>query len=400
MDYQPLNKLYYKGIDIYNETLAKRLGNPDSVYMLPVSIKSNPAFIVISHEVLSLVQKIYIRNNKLTRLYGRLPRGVIGSYLNKSLVEEILQSNEIEGVFSTRKELHMVLKNESCPKKLRFKGLVTKYNKILEGEEIPLKNSRDIRSLYDEIILPEIEKENFPDGEIFRRGLVSVYSGTQKELHRGILPEKKLIEFMDQSLQWLQNGDIPQILRIAAFHYLFGYMHPFYDGNGRLSRFITSYLLRDTLNFLVSLRISYTISDQRKAYLDAFELANDEKNKGDLTPFTIYFLEMIYTAIDGLVKALEDSENKLAYYNKLLEDNCSDLDGPLKDILFILIQSTVFAEKPMSIAELRQNLSRYSKSWMHKKMEILESKSYVKKEREGRSFLYYANLEALDSFAE
>ncbi len=30
------------------------------------------------------------------------------------------------------------------------------------------------------------------------------------------------------------------LVSIAVFHYLFGYVHPFYDGNGRMARYLSS----------------------------------------------------------------------------------------------------------------------------------------------------------------
>ncbi|MCI9638699.1 hypothetical protein AALA22_07365 [Anaerovoracaceae bacterium 41-7] len=49
--------------------------------------------------------------------------------------------------------------------------------------EITLETSRDIRNLYDEIVLAEIEKPNWLNGEIFRKDLAEVISGTQQGKH-------------------------------------------------------------------------------------------------------------------------------------------------------------------------------------------------------------------------
>ena len=80
------------------------------------------------------------------------------------------------------------------------------------------------------------------------------------------------------------------MIRIAIFHYLFGYIHPFYDGNGRTSRFINSYLLSKKLQFLVSYKLSYTIKENMNSYYKSFKETNDEKNKGNLSFFVISFL--------------------------------------------------------------------------------------------------------------
>ena len=63
-----------------------------------------------------------------------------------------------------------------------------------------------------------------------------------------------------------------------------------YDGNGRLSRFISSYLLKREFNTLVALRLSYTIKNTKNEYYKAFDLCNNKKNMGELTFFSITFV--------------------------------------------------------------------------------------------------------------
>lgn len=395
MKYQPLNKLYYKNKDLYEQVYQTRLNGQDCTYQIPLKIHGFPAFVVSSLEVLDLVQNIYHRNNKLTRLYNSLPQGVVQAYIKKVLVEEILLSNDIEGVYSTKKELRLILSSPNPKPNLRFSGLVQKYNKILDKSDIPLENSLDIRKLYDEILLPEIDEKLKPDGNIFRKGAASVYTPTDKELHKGVTPEEDLIQCMDKALAWLANAEAPQIIRIAAFHYLFGYMHPFYDGNGRMSRFITSYLLKDTLNYLVSLRLSYTISNRKNEYYQAFKTCNDVKNRGDITPFVITFLSFILEAIESLIQVITEGLQKINHYHKILDDKCAQLNHFEQDLLFVLVKATLFADEPLTIKELQFSLS-YSKAWLQQKLNNLAAQSFVIKGKRGRASSYAANLAYLD----
>ena len=52
--------------------------------------------------------------------------------------------------------------------------------------------------------------------------------------------EEKMIEAMEQALRFLEENPCDILYRISIFHYLLAYIHPFYDGNGRLGRFIYS----------------------------------------------------------------------------------------------------------------------------------------------------------------
>ena len=58
-----------------------------------------------------------------------------------------------------------------------------------------------------------------------------------------------MIETMDAALKTLHSQDFPLLVRLGLFHYFFSYIHPFYDGNGRTDRFITSYFLKKNFHF-------------------------------------------------------------------------------------------------------------------------------------------------------
>lgn len=68
---------------------------------------------------------------------------------------------------------------------------------------------------------------------------------TNKYIHVGLQPETKIVEFIGEMLTFLKYFDAPQPFKIMASHYLFEYIHPFYDGNGRVGRFIIAKLLSD-----------------------------------------------------------------------------------------------------------------------------------------------------------
>jgi Fic family protein len=408
MEYTALSKIYYKGKEQYEEVYKARISNTDALYPVPVDIKGNPAFVVTSKEIYALTQQLYIRNNKLTRLYGSLPEVAITAFLRKSIVEEILLSNDIEGVYSSKKQLQVLVRKKTGMTKEKFAGMINKYTKILDDDEVPLETSKDIRLLYDELILPEIENGKEPDGKIFRKDSVSVYTATDKEIHRGINPEAQIIELMDKSLSWLNTESIPLIIRIAVFHYLFGYIHPFYDGNGRLSRFISSQLLKKTLNYLVSFRISYSIINNKNAYYNAFVECNDAKNKGDLTPFVIEFLNILLMNIESLITELQESQAKLRHYDGIGEEyykrqlkiyGNSKHERIIKaegNVLYLLIQNLLFnGDMPMSISELAEAVNN-GVNWTRKLLIAPLSENYILRERQGHSFVYSANLDEID----
>ena len=168
---------------------------------------------------------------------------------------------------------------------------------LLSEEYINLESSIDIRRLYDEIMLEEIKMEdqnNIPDGEIFRKDIVNVITTSGKVIHQGIMPEGKIIQYIDKAINILNDDSIEPMIRIGIFHYLFSYIHPFYDGNGRINRYIASCMFSKHYSKIMSYRLSMTIKENLTSYYDAFKHTNDIRNRADITTFVYEFLNIIY----------------------------------------------------------------------------------------------------------
>lgn len=397
MEYELLSKIFYKKPTEYESIYDARFNSEASI-KLPIKIHENVGFIFNTNEITKLLVKIYKTINKINLLRTHLPNIAINSYIIKSLKDEIALTNEIEGVRSTRKEIEDAIDSIKNDKSARFKGLVDKYFKLISNEIIPLNNCEDIRTIYDALVLPEIEKENLPDGILFRKEPVQVVSATQKEKHRGIMPESKIIESLDLCLDFLKNDDIDSLIKISAFHYLFGYIHPFYDGNGRTSRFISSYLIKNELDVLLALKLSYTVKNNINKYYKAFDVCNDRKNKGDITFFVVTFLELLSQASDGLYTKIADLNDQLNYYNNIINTLVNEkvLNDKQAKCIFILCQNRLFDDTYMNMNTLTELLEK-SDTTTRKILKSLESKNLLVKSRNKNQYLYSANLDSLSS---
>lgn len=397
MEYELLSKIFYKNPAEYESIYDARFNSEASI-KLPIKIHENVGFIFNTNEITKLLVKIYKTINKINLLRTHLPNIAINSYIIKSLKDEIALTNEIEGVRSTRKEIEDAIDSIKNDKNARFKGLVDKYFKLISNEIIPLNNCEDIRTIYDALVLPEIEKENLPDGILFRKEPVQVVSATQKEKHRGIMPESKIIESLDLCLDFLKNDDIDSLIKISAFHYLFGYIHPFYDGNGRTSRFISSYLIKNELDVLLALKLSYTVKNNINKYYKAFDICNDRKNKGDITFFVVTFLELLSQASDDLYTKIADLNDQLNYYNNIINTLVNEkvLNDKQAKCIFILCQNRLFDDTYMNMNTLTELLEK-SDTTTRKILKSLESKNLLVKSRNKNQYLYSANLDSLSS---
>lgn len=397
MEYELLSKIFYKKPTEYESIYDARFNSEASI-KLPIKIHENVGFIFNTNEITKLLVKIYKTINKINLLRTHLPNIAINSYIIKSLKDEIALTNEIKGVRSTRKEIEDAIDSIKNDKSARFKGLVDKYFKLISNEIIPLNNCEDIRTIYDALVLPEIEKENLPDGILFRKEPVQVVSATPKEKHRGIMPESKIIESLDLCLDFLKSDDIDSLIKISAFHYLFRYIHPFYDGNGRTSRFISSYLIKNELDVLLALKLSYTVKNNINKYYKAFDVCNDRKNKGDITFFVVTFLELLSQASDDLYTKIADLNDQLNYYNNIINTLVNEkvLNDKQAKCIFILCQNRLFDDTYMNMNTLTELLEK-SDTTTRKILKSLESKNLLVKSRNKNQYLYSANLDSLSS---
>lgn len=402
MNYEPLAKLYYKDKSVYTKIYNERFNNEFS-YHLPFEISGNKAFFIIDYQISRKIEEIYYISRQLDDILNQLPSIVFKYYINKNLIDEIMLTNDIEGVYSTRKEISQIIEMpDNSTKKVRLMGLVKKYQKLINGEKIPLSSCNDIRLLFDEIVLNEIEEDGKTDGEIFRTGSVSVCTATDKEKHRGLYPEKKLIDFLNKSLDFLTNeNNVGPLVKIAVFHYLFGYAHPFYNGNGRTSRFISSYLLCNILNQSIALRISYTIKNDKNKYYKAFDICNDPKNKGDITPFIYSFIDIIKNAAKSSLENLESLKQRLEYYSTIHENIYNFFENDLQSkIVYILIQNALFSSKGVFIEELKHHLE-CSEATIRKNIKsLIKHGLIITTEREKNKMLYELSLDDFEQFAE
>ena len=382
MSYVLLSHLYYKDKNEYKALYEQRI-SAESTCVLPIKIGDHKAFYCLCPEIHSISMQIMQLDKNISQIQNKLPNAALIQFANRCLVDEIKLTNDIEGVYSTRKELASVLNEVSNKaKKKRFYGLLNKYKMLISDNEFALNTSTDIRDIYNDLVLKEVSEDcadNVPDGEIFRKDMAEVTTPNQKVIHKGAYPETKIIQLMEQALNILNQKEIPILVRISVFHYLFGYIHPFYDGNGRTSRFISSYLLSKEFEFLIGFRLSYTIKAHIKEYYDAFKECNDEKNLGDITPFIIMFLNIILESFQNLYDALEKRSNHLLKFSNIIDSN-SEMSDDLKAFANILIQVSLFSNEGITKKQLGLEID-ISESTVNKRLDKLRGMGLLLEEK-------------------
>lgn len=303
-----------------------------------------PLFFCPTKTIIIKAEKILINSSEINKLINSQPIVATTSYLKKLLINEMQSTNEKENVRSTKKELADALNNNNLKSNKRFRGLVYQYSLLLSDEDFTLNEISDFRKAYDLLLSNEIADEDLPDGLMFRKQGVGVRdTSKEKWVHRNEYSEYEIVDFLNKMLNFISHYEAPILLKILASHFMFEYLHPFYDGNGRLGRYIIAKLLKDNLEHVTALTFSYAVNRNKNKYDKAFASTSHFLNKGEMTYFIDVMLDLI---IEGQKTAIEQFKENIAMietlYGRLENLNLKEHE---KNVLFILLQDKVFGNE-------------------------------------------------------
>lgn len=359
MKFIPLTKYFYQHTqEEYEIEYIRRLEAPFTVHFnIPIHQYNRksayPAFLCYTWEILRLVEKFYKTYEQFLYTVNTVPPVVLYQFTRLSIVEEVKSTNDIEGVHSTKKEIREIIEKKGTHYH-RLQSVVHQYLELLGEEEIKFDTCQDIRNFYDDFTHQEITRENPQnrlDGSLFRKEPVQIQAATGKTIHQGLYPESRIIEALDQALRILHSEEYPLLIRLALFHYFFVYIHPFYDGNGRTDRFITSYFLSRKFHRLLAVRLSIYIKRNQSRYYHMLEEADSERNCGDMTPFVMGFLEILIGSTEDTIGVLSRKNEQMRKYESRI-DAFQLKDKLLKEIYITLLQAALFYGEGISMADL------------------------------------------------
>ena len=129
-------------------------------------------------------------------------------------------------------------------------------------------------------------------------------------------PHSERIELeIKQLISWIENeNNIDPVLKSAIAHLWFVTIHPFEDGNGRITRAITEMLLARSDN---TVKRYYSMSAQirieRKQYYDILE--KTQKKSSDITEWIIWFLRCLRNSFESTTELLSKVLVKAEFWN-------------------------------------------------------------------------------------
>jgi Fic family protein len=138
-------------------------------------------------------------------------------------------------------------------------------------------------------------------------------------------PSYDVDRLMEDFLIWLnQDSSLNAIYKALIGHLYFVLIHPFDDGNGRIARALTDYILAKSklanANFY---SISTTIYKNRKEYYKILDRVCRDKNQ-DITLWVDWFVKLLEDSIDETLLKVESIQIKAKFWDKHIKTNLND----------------------------------------------------------------------------
>jgi len=289
-------------------------------------------------------------------------------------IESIGSSTRIEGSILTDKEIKQLLKKTKISKfETRDKQEVIGYydvlSQILDNYSSITLTENYIKQLHS-ILLGKSEKDTKHRGgyKTSSNTVVAKYpNGTEKIVFRTTKPflvQKEIAEVIEWTNQNLNDDDFHPLIVTALFIYEFLSIHPFQDGNGRLSRLLTTILLmQQGYQFVQYISFEHIIEQKKIEYYQA--LMEGQKNRYNelekIDEWVLFFLESLEILIKKLQVKFEGYSNKGAYQNNRQKNIVNCISG----------------YQPVKLQDIISRLPDYSKNTIKADLMYLKSENII-----------------------
>ena len=294
--------------------------------------------IISNSNIINLISKIHEYKGKQSYLLDT-KKDTLETLLKVAKIQSTSSSNKIEGIYTTDKRINEIV-NQKLEPKNRNEEEIAGYRDVLtlihENYNFMDINSNTILQLHRDLY----KYTGYSYGGKFKNSQNFI----EEENEKG---EKKIrftplspvetpiaIEELCKNYNELVNNESCDLLVLIPIFILdFVSIHPFNDGNGRMSRLLTLLLLYKA-NYMVGKYISIEkiIEETKESYYDTLEKSstNWHNNENDYSYFVEYYLGIILNAYKEFDSRINIVENKkITAYDRIIDifkDNIIPID--------------------------------------------------------------------------
>ena len=229
-------------------------------------------------------------------------------------VRSVGASTRIEGSRMSNEEVKALLDNLEITKlEDRDSQEVVGYFEVLELiTENYLKidiTESSIKNLHN-LLLKHSDKDQWHKGDYKQHSNAveaTLPDGTKQIIFQTTNAGVETEDAMGNLINWYNNDtEIHPLVKSAIFSYEFVSIHPFQDGNGRLSRLLTTLLLlKNGYSWIQYVSLEHEIESRKSEYYQKLRHCQSQRPNEDITEWIIFFLSALTNIQESLLKKLD-----------------------------------------------------------------------------------------------
>lgn len=271
------------------------------------------------NEILNYLSQIHEHKGKQELYLSQSPEK-LDKLIEVAKIQSTESSNAIEGIKTTNTRLIKLYSDKTTPRN-RSEQEILGYRNVLNTihesfEYIPIRPSYILQLHRDLYALSDLSiGGKYKNGQNYISAVDS--EGNQYTIFIPLSPfetPEAIQQICDEYNKAIDQSVVDPLLLIPVFIHDFLCIHPFNDGNGRMSRLITTLLLYRA-GYVVGRYVSLEkiISDNKDLYYDTLQSSQDGWYEGndDPSPFIKYLLGTILAAYREFERRMDIITEKL-----------------------------------------------------------------------------------------
>ena len=286
-----------------------------------------PSFTWNDSRLIALLSEVRNLEGKIQGMMGGLGFDVQSMTALNVMTEDVLRSNEIEGVILNSDKVrssiarHLGIDTAGLPQPDHYtEGVVQIMMDAVTNCNKPLTPERLFN--WHAALFPTGRSGMYPiTVGAYRTGsepMQIVYGAMGKEkVHYEAPPSDVVPDMMTDFLRWINSDNTvtDPVLKAAVAHLWFVAIHPFDDGNGRLTRTITDMQLAKADGFhLRFYSMSAEILREKKTYYEILE--HTTSNSTDITEWLEWFLNTMKSSILRAEETVKRVVSKSSFWQR------------------------------------------------------------------------------------